>query len=226
MSRKDRLHKFLKNYYDNGLQVELTSENALRFAYTHLQLQEVLHLTEIIKVLRITENKKEIMNVLPFTNEQKILMRRSLWINLVVSYAKFFTSNGDDEASVPHLQLSSDSCYKTATSELIQMHEKLMRTRHKCVAHGTENDEEHVIPIMVLEKDADSVEGKLGIYAIGAISFSLEDLSLTHNLLNLLQVYLNKRSDKFVEKVYEEYKDIEGNIWIEHAKNKEPLDKP
>lgn len=219
------LHGFLKKVYgDDDLKVELTSANALRFSYTVSQCNQVKHLKHMIDIIRVVEPDKKILDVLPFSAEQKILIRQSLWVNVIISYAKFFTSKGEDEASVPHIQIQPSSCYKGASTALLGIHDKIMATRHKCLAHGVQNDEEHVIPYMYLKViDDNTVDGALGVNAIGPISYSLSDLNIVVQLLDMLEIYLSTRKDKLVEKVYADYENIQAQQWYDAAVKNESL---
>ena len=183
-----------KQFTGDGLKVELTSKHAVRFSYYYKIKHETTTIKQLLDATMEIEKNKDILNSLPLTSNQKIFLRQSLLVNIVISYAKFFTSKSEDEAIVSHPKLKEENCYKNEGEEIFCFHNKIMETRHKCFSHGVQNEHEHTIPYMYLEPVIGTTEltGRLGVNSIGIINYSLEELTLFNKLLEKLKVYIEK----------------------------------
>jgi len=210
---------FLKEQFKkDGLKVELTSRMAIQYSYYHKMKFDVKNILDILEIIKQIDRKKEIIETLPFSKNQKILLRQSLWVNIIVSYAKFFTSKDKDEAEHAHIQFQERKCFKGARQELFDMHNKIMATRHKCISHGVENEEEHVIPYLyLLNISRDGLTGRLGINALGPINYSLADLNLVTELIKLLDSYIERKIDLLSERVYKEVENVSPNDLLDLA---------
>jgi hypothetical protein len=219
VEKEKHLKGFLKEQFKtDGLKVELTSRMAIQYSYYHKMKFDVKNILEILEILKQIDSNKEIIETLPFSKNQKILLRQSLWVNTIVSYAKFFTSKDKDEADFTHIQFQEKKCYKGARPELFNMHNKIMVTRHKCISHGVENEEEHVIPYLYLVAIShDGVTSQLGVNVLGPINYSFADLNLFTELVKLLDSYIETKMGLVSEKVYKELGNISPNDLLDLA---------
>jgi hypothetical protein len=191
-----------------------------------LMLKEISFIKKILLMAKEIEQSKILLDGLPFDSDQKIQLRRSLWVNMITSYAKMFTGKSDKTPvirTVPRIQLDAKQCYQKVDPKYLKAHEYVMEIRNKTLAHGIENSQEHIIPVQFLKIENDHLLGNIGYVAAGSISFSDTHFPLFDEMLEIVKEFLKIRENKYYELVKKEYENIEGDVWLTHYKDKKPL---
>lgn len=205
MPKDQNLLNFLKgrNKEEGKYYVDLTSVLAIKLADVLKILDDIKNIKETCNVLIRLEEDKSLLSPLPFSDQQKILIRLGLWSYIVVGYAKCFA---DASKSTGRTKLDKKDYLTNLEQPLLDLHERILETRHTYFAHNSENAHEEIFTRLYLTsiEETDETIASLAYFGIRQISASPEDLKNTIVLLDSISTRLQKKMDKLSDKVLEE----------------------
>lgn len=159
---------------------------------TYMSMREDL----ILCVKTVTELKK-LVEQGPKDEQQHILT--ALWNSMIIVYSKCFT----DASKAKKSKLEINTVIKSDRQDLLDIHKKIMDTRHTFIAHRGDNENEQAVVFFSLPKKPDgSVTTPWHIKSLRANNFGLDNLRLCEELFTSVLSTVQTKLYSDLEKVH------------------------
>jgi len=167
-------------------------DNLSRKLKTYMSLRE-----DLILCIKIATELKNLVEKGPKDDTQHILT--ALWSSMIIIYGKCFT----DASKAKKSKLEIKHILTQGQSSLLDIHEKIMDTRHSYIAHRGDNENDQSIVFFKQPKiRTENPYTEYQIKSLRANNFGIENLERSLELLNTVYSHVDQKLRKDWEKVH------------------------
>ncbi|WP_409439224.1 hypothetical protein [Psychromonas sp. GE-S-Ul-11] len=135
------------------------------------------------------------------SDDESALIRKSLYISLVITYGKCFAS-----ASGRRLKLEKSAVFNTETQDLKVLHEQLIEARNQYIAHGGNTDLESSSVSLVFHPNlSNKVPPAISVDSYYVNSLSKSSFKRYQKLIEYLNDFVVNKMNVLYEKIYKEH---------------------
>ncbi|WP_160060318.1 hypothetical protein [Psychromonas sp. L1A2] len=202
-------NKYIKEFYLNGEKCpsyEVSwkkSEILARYSLIQKDLKQLIEMLSIAINLAsdIPDIQGEKNGYIFDSCNETALIRKSLYISLVITYGKCFAS-----ANGRRLKLDKSAVFNKETDDLKVLHEQLIEARNEYIAHGGNTDLESSSVSLVFHPDLrNKVPPIMSIDSYYVNSLSKSSFEKYQKLIVYLNDFVINKINVLYEKVYEEH---------------------